>query len=154
MISDTHLESPDDRFLEIYEKNLKDCDLLLHAGDITGIEMLSFLNGEKFESVAGNMDGSDIRASLPGKLTVKANGASIGLIHGWGTPWGIEDRLLKEFQNVDCIVYGHTHAPRNSSKNGILMFNPGTLLDRRFSDVNTFGILRVEKELTGEIVRV
>lgn len=154
VISDTHLTKVHDNFKEIFNKYLKDCDMIIHAGDFVEVELVKFLTEYNFCGVAGNMDVPEIANLLPARRVVEVMGFRIGLIHGWGAPWGIEDKLIREFKDVHCIVYGHTHQPRNGEKNGILMFNPGTPTDRRFTDVLTLGILNVEDKIKGEIIRI
>lgn len=154
VISDTHLIDVTDKFKKIFDKYLSSCDMILHAGDFVGIDLLKFLTGFNFHGVAGNMDFAEVRQLLPEKKIVNADNFRIGLIHGWGAPWGIEDKLIKEFSDVHCIVYGHTHQARNGEKNGIIMFNPGTPVDKRFTDVLTVGIITVEDSIKGEIIRV
>ena len=102
------------------------------------------------------MDRHDVTAKLPSKEIVTIAGYSIGLIHGWGSPWGIEDKIINAFHNVHAIVYGHTHKPANHEKNGVLMFNPGAfsgtfLLGRNRS----VGLLTVDNGgICGEIVSI
>lgn len=154
VISDTHLTRVSDEFRAYFGKYLRSCDMILHAGDFVGIELFKFLSEYNFHGVAGNMDSPEIKNFLPSKKIVEADRFRIGLIHGWGAPWGIEDKLIKEFTDVHCIVYGHTHQARNGERNGILMFNPGTASDRRFTDDLTIGILTVEDQLSGEVIRI
>jgi len=60
-----------------------------------------------------------------------------------------------EFEDVDCIVYGHSHYPANHIRQGVLFFNPGTAFDRRHNVSKTVGILEVgEEAITGRIVAV
>ncbi len=154
VISDTHLTGITKEFKSIFDRHLSSCDMILHAGDFVGIELFNFLSKYNFHGVAGNMDYPEIKNLLPSKKIIEAGRFRIGLIHGWGAPWGIEDKLIKEFSDVQCIVYGHTHQARNGEKNGILMFNPGTPSDRRFTEDLTIGILSVENQLSGEIIRI
>jgi uncharacterized protein len=34
--------------------------------------------------------------------------------------------------NVDAVIYGHSHQPKIETKNGTLFFNPGSAGSRRF----------------------
>jgi putative phosphoesterase len=154
VISDTHLTKVSEDFRKTFQKYLGTCDMILHAGDFVGVELLKFFTDFNFYGVAGNMDLPEVKNLLPQKQVIQAGKFRIGLIHGWGAPWGIEDKLFNEFNDVDCIVYGHTHQARNGKKGEILMFNPGTATDRRFTDDLTFGIITVEDQLSGEIIRI
>jgi putative phosphoesterase len=154
VISDTHLTSVTDTFKNIFDKYLKSCDMIFHVGDFVGLEILKFLTEFNFHGVAGNMDVPEVKQLLPAKKIITVGNFKIGLIHGSGGPWGIEDKLIKEFDDVNCIVYGHTHQARNGERKGILMFNPGTPTDRRFTEALTVGVIHLEDRIEGEIIRV
>ncbi|MBW2649122.1 MAG: metallophosphoesterase family protein [Deltaproteobacteria bacterium] len=59
---------------------------------------------------------------------------------------------MREFEDVECIVYGHTHRAMNEVRDGILLFNPGSPTDQRFAKHNSVGILDVEEQITGRII--
>lgn len=71
----------------------------------------------------------------------------MGLIHGWGSPHGLDDRVGGMFDDVDIIIYGHSHNAQNEVKNGTLFFNPGTAR-------KSYGILTIGREVSGEIVNL
>jgi hypothetical protein len=52
---------------------------------------------------------------------------------------------MKCFQDddVDCIIFGHSHIPYNEFKNNILLFNPGSPTDRRRNEFFSFGLLEL-----------
>jgi putative phosphoesterase len=103
-------------------------------------------------AVAGNMDDHLASQSLPSREIIQAEGARIGLIHGWGAPVGLAGRVAKEFDRVAAIVFGHSHRPHNAVKNGVLLFNPGSV-SRGIMGSGTAGILTVEGgRVSGEIV--
>ncbi len=155
VISDTHLGRPDDRLLAIIRKHFHDADLILHAGDFVDLSVLDAFGDLKVLGVCGNMDPPGVEEEMPAKRVVEVGRFRIGLIHGWGSPVGLEDRLRGVFENVDCIVYGHSHYPVNRVRDGILFFNPGTACDKRWSVSNTIGILEVgEDSITGRIVSI
>ena len=91
---------------------------------------------------------------LPFKYERENQGYRIGLIHGWGSPEGLEERIMGEFLNVDAIVYGHSHKPVNHVREGILLFNPGTATGFSSTGVHTFGILECAKNLRGEVMTI
>jgi uncharacterized protein len=154
VISDTHLPNCDERLDMIFQQYFKDADLILHAGDLVDIRVLDAFNGKRVVAVCGNMDPLAIRDILPDKLILDLGGFRIGLIHGWGAPYNLEDKLLKELGKVDCLVYGHTHRPANVEKDGVLFFNPGTATDSRFGGANTIGIIEIDGKITGRIVEL
>jgi hypothetical protein len=56
-----------------------------------------------------------------------------------------------EFDQVDCVVFGHSHRSLNAVTGGVLMFNPGSA-SGGFIGSGTVGILTVDKEVSGKIV--
>lgn len=155
VISDTHLpvrakKLPDDL---IYR--LKDCDLILHAGDFQDMTALMQIRdlGE-LKAVHGNMDTRELKKELPKKDVIEIGGYKIGITHGSGPPLGLEGRVKSKFEDVDVIVYGHSHKPKNEVIDGILFFNPGSPTDRVFAPFNSFGILKVEDEVKGDIIKL
>lgn len=128
-------------------------DLILHAGDFVCYDVITAL--EEFapvEGVAGNMDTSEISSRLPGKKVVSVGGLKIGLVHGWGAPAGLPEKLRREFEDVDCIVFGHTHHPFQEKVGGIFMFNPGSPTDRRWAASHSIGLLQLGPSLKSEII--
>ena len=145
-----------DYLQEVVDEHFKGVDRILHAGDLVDMEVMELLEEiAPVDAVRGNMDNSSGTRQLPIKKVVTIEGHRIGLIHGWGAPTGIVDRIRKEFDDVKTIIFGHTHTPMNSIMDGILFFNPGSPIDRRFAPYNTIGRLHIEPdELSGEIIRL
>jgi uncharacterized protein len=154
VISDTHLRHYDERLRGIVEEYFRDVEIILHAGDLVALEVLDVFAGKEVKAVCGNMDGDDIRNRLSEKMLIELGGFRIGLIHGWGMPFGLEKKLRKQFDQIDCLVYGHTHHACNRSKDGVLYFNPGSAMDKRFAKKNTIGILDIGDTITGRIIDV
>jgi uncharacterized protein len=144
VIADTH--SPE--FLErlparIFEV-LDGVDLILHAGDIDGVETLAELRRvAPVEAVRGDHDRSlDV---LPVSREIELEGKRIVIVHGQRSHWieepstllwtlslgyyrpnrGLARVLKRRFPNADAIVYGHTHTARAETIDGVLLFNPG-----------------------------
>jgi putative phosphoesterase len=109
----------------------------------------------RVEAVCGNMDHLGLCESLPAKKVIEAGKFRIGLTHGFGAPHGLVDWVRSRFdgENVDAIVFGHSHHAMNEVIDGILFFNPGTATDRRFSHELSIGMLDVDdKGITGRII--
>ena len=98
------------------------------------------------------MDPFEVRTRLPEKTVVEAGPYRIGLIHGWGPSAGLEDRIANEFNNVDAVVYGHSHIAVNHLRNGVLYFNPGTATGYASSGIHSIGILELGDTITGHII--
>ena len=147
VISDTHVTS----FVEIPRQiliTLAKVDLIIHTGDFVTKDVLDGLKrlGE-VKAVRGNLDSEELKQILPEKELLLIEGKRIGIVHGSGSPYGIDDRVRGMFEDVDIIVYGHSHEPKNEIKKGILFFNPGRAR-------NSFGILTIGKEVKGEIINL
>ena len=155
VISDTHMPRTASELPEKLREDFKNCDLILHAGDLTSSEVLKAL--EKIaptKAVYGNMDDPELQDSLPVKEVVKAGRFKIGLIHGSGAPFGLIERVGKEFEGVDVIIFGHSHSPTNVVKKGVLFFNPGSPTDTIFARQTAYGILEINDSIKGEIIKL
>jgi len=154
VLSDTHLYQVTREFVDIYNTYLSDADMIIHAGDIVSPHIVDFLEKNVFHGVQGNMDPLEIKALLPEKKVVKVGNHSLGIIHGWGSAGGLEERILPLFPNVDVIIYGHSHIISNHEKNGVLFFNPGTATGYSAAGVNSIGILEVAETVKGRIIPI
>ncbi len=105
-------------------------------------------------AVKGNMDHGEVARLLPKKRVVDIEGHKIGLIHGWGPPSGITRKVEREFGDVDCVVFGHTHEALIKWHGGKLFFNPGSATDRMFAPKNTVGFLEIGREIIPEVIEV
>ena len=147
VLADTHINR-----LEHLPKKIIDAlstvDWIIHAGDFTDVQLLEELKRlREVKAVHGNMDSKELKTVLPVKEIVEIENKRIGITHGSGGPWGIEERVRKMFESdrIDIIVYGHSHRPQNKVINDILFFNPGKATD-------SFGILTIDGETQGEII--
>jgi putative phosphoesterase len=147
VLADTHADR-----LEYLPKKVIDAlpgvDLVIHAGDFTDLQLFTDLKRLKeVKAVHGNMDSRQLKSILPTKEVIEANGKRIGITHGSGAPWGIEERIRKAFESdrIDIIVYGHSHQAQNKIINDILFFNPGKAAD-------SFGIITIDGEAKAEVI--
>jgi putative phosphoesterase len=157
VLSDTHLPDSGDAhefLLELIADVLAPVDLILHAGDLVAPELLAAFSDYPFHAVRGNMDPPI--SGVPVKKVINVEGFIIGLMHGWGPPDGIEERIEEEFSSVslDCLVYGHTHQPVCQKRDGVLYFNPGSATDRRNMPYHSVGLLEVGQDIRGTIIRL
>ena len=154
VISDTHLREPHSELKKMIEFHFKDVEKIFHAGDFIEQSIAEYLSSQKeLIGVCGNMDSYDIQKAFPEKRVIELGGFKIGLIHGGGSPFGIESRIRVEFHEVDAIVYGHTHAPANHQVKNIFFFNPGSPT-RSFIHKPTLGILHLGEKIEGEIIKI
>jgi len=155
VLSDTHSNGPTDALIRIARGAFSEVSLVIHAGDLTSMAVLDVFSDKEVVSVCGNKDRRPTADFLPEKQILHINGYRIGLVHGSGPPRGIEERVVKCFTDVHCIVYGHTHRPKNCIHNGILLFNPGAFSGTRILKRKpTAGILSIENGISGRIFPV
>jgi len=149
LISDTHIPKAGEKLPDEVLEAARGADLVMHAGDLVEMAVLEKLRAvAPVKAVAGNMDPPEVRSVLPAQLTVEVEGKRIGLIHGWGPPVGIEGRVLSRFSGVDAVAYGHTHKAQAEERKGVLLVNPGSPNDRRFSRRLSYAVLEI---VDGEI---
>ena len=156
VISDTHIpERALDIPKEVYAA-FKDADLILHAGDLITPDVLDILNKIcPVMAVYGNMDNQKVRERLKEKEIITVGSFKIGLIHGRGHPENLISFIKDAFgQKLDIIVFGHSHAPFNEKKEGVLFFNPGSATDTIFSPYRSYGILEINDDIKSQIVRL
>jgi len=147
VISDTHADSIGSIDEKIIEE-LKRVDLVVHAGDITSLKLLNELRDiNEVVAVRGNMDMLEVKKILPEREEFKVGEIKIGVIHGWGSPFGLEEKIRKRFDDVNVIIYGHTHRAKNEWVDDLLLFNPG--MARK-----SYGILKIDETVTGEIINI
>ena len=123
IISDTH-----GLLRKEVENKLKDCDLIVHCGDIGKQEVIDKLSElGKVELIKGNVD-KDIDISLaPKDKIIEVMNKRIYLIHNIAE---LDIDLHKE--NIDIVMYGHSHKAKIYDEEGILYINPGSVGPRRF----------------------
>lgn len=152
IISDTHLPRGNRRLSGACVDHLRAADLILHAGDLITLEVLSELEavGPPVVAVHGNVDGPDVRARLPERRVVDAGGVRIGMVHDAGPARGRLERLRAAFASEGCaaVVFGHSHIPLHErSADGLFeIFNPGSPTDRRRQPRHTMGEATVDAD--------
>ncbi len=159
VVSDTHLfadEAGSNRVELLYDMlkpHFHNVEAVLHSGDLVDLSVVETLKqfGDVF-AVSGNMDPSSVKSSLPEKRIVKLDGFRIGMIHGWGASNDLPQKVRQKFagENVDCIVFGHSHHPYDRIEDGVLLFNPGSPTDKRYASSRNIGILHLEDRIWGE----
>ena len=131
IISDTHVYDRSSALPPQIHRVFSGVDLILHAGDLTSMDVLSELETiAPVEAVAGNIDDMRAIELLGTKKIIETGGCRIGLFHGFGEPLSLPSRVARNFSDdpVSYIVFGHTHTPYNERLNGTLLFNPGTTI--------------------------
>lgn len=107
VISDTHSV-----LLESVENFLKNCDFIIHAGDIGDSMIIERLNRiAKVYAVYGNIDDSKVRLHNPEHQYFMIEDAGILLMHIGGYPpkYNQDSKRLIEKYNPDLFITGHSH---------------------------------------------
>jgi len=157
VISDTHVPDSADGLPPQLYPYLKECDLIVHAGDIVEMSLIKELRKLKeTRAVWGNMDSPEVKQSLPEKILFEVCGKTIGVIHGKGAPVGVLKVVKKAFDKIpDILIFGHSHSPMNEKIDQTLFFNPGSVNDRIFAPYRSFGVIEIEgDQIQSEIVRI
>ena len=124
---------------------LRDADLILHAGDVcTAVVLSELAQYAPVAAVLGNNDGPDV-ADWGAVRTAEFNldGLRVAMLHDSGPSSGRLARMRRAFPATDLVVFGHSHIPLDQSGYGLRIFNPGSPTDRRRQPHGTFGVLQV-----------
>ncbi|HEU0104783.1 MAG TPA: metallophosphoesterase family protein [Vicinamibacteria bacterium] len=133
VISDTH-----DLLRPEALRALRGSDLILHAGDICGPDVLQALRAiAPVIAVRGNNDQGPWADALPETTVVKLGSLSALMVHDIKTlrPGAVRD--------VQVVISGHSHQPKKETRDGVLYFNPGSAGPRRFTLPISIGRLLV-----------
>ena len=134
LIADTHGYLPPE-----VEGIFREVDLILHAGDIGSAVVVHGLEAiAPVLAVRGNMDNGPWAQDLPLRLSVRAGGMQIHLIHDL-------EQLRPQPPAGDhvAVVAGHTHRARIEQTNGVLYVNPGSAGSPRYGEEASVAILVV-----------
>lgn len=143
LISDTHgLLRPD------VHAALEGVELILHAGDVGGSEILDELRIiAPVKAVYGNTDAA-WEPGMVQSLDLVLGGIKVHVSHGHelGRP---KAAALAAAYDADVIVYGHTHVQRVERVGGRLVVNPGAAGARRFDLMPSVARLVIEDGVAG-----
>src|SRR5262249_28611649 len=126
---------------------LAGCD---HAGDVGSSDVLARLGAlAPVHAVRGNVDHGAWSANLPVTQRIEIDGFRIYVVHI------LTELDLQAADNVDAVIYGHSHQPKIETKNGTLLFNPGSAGPGRCRLPITVGRMTAEHgKLRPEIVEL
>ena len=130
---------------------LQGSDFILHAGDIGDPQILDKVTKiAPVTAVCGNVDREAWARKIPATNVLEIGGVSIYVVHILQ-----ELDLNPEAAGFAAVVCGHSHLPKQESKNGVLYFNPGSAGPRRFTLPTTVGkLLLREGKISGEIIEL
>lgn len=118
--------------------------LVLHAGDFTSETVLDAIQSraDRFLAVHGNADDQRVTERLPQARVTVEGGVRIAMTH---TQRGGDDglRYFARERAADVVVSGHTHRPRATWIDDVLLLNPGSHREPRGGH-RTYATLSVE----------
>jgi len=146
VISDTHgLLRPE------AVATLQGSDYIIHAGDVGDPAILKRLKEiAPVTAVRGNVDRGSWAKKILETNVLEINGLSIYVLHDLN-----QLDLNPEAAGFSAVVSGHSHMPKQETKNGVLYFNPGSAGPKRFKLPVTVGRIRIQDgKLQGEILQI
>ena len=155
IISDTHLPRGSRALPAECVERLRGADLVVHAGDLSRLEVLHHLRSlnQRLVAVYGNVDDDQVRAALPERALVAAGSKRIAVVHDAGPAAHRLRRLHMRFPQADAVIFGHSHSPLHErSGDGFQIFNPGSPTDRRRQAHHTMGVCHAGAELEFQLI--
>jgi uncharacterized protein len=145
VLADTHLHDGDLPGRDLPEQaweRIRQCDVVLHAGDVLEAGTLRRLEEVATTyAVLGNNDRTLV-GRLPETRELRLAGVSVAMIHDSGRRAGRPARVRRRFPKADIVVFGHSHVPCDEvGVDGQILFNPGSATTRRSQPECTLGEL-------------
>jgi putative phosphoesterase len=134
---------------------VRDADVVLHAGDWVDVDLLDELESRATRLVAcwGNNDGTELRRRLPERADATLGGLRFTVVHETGSATGREARMAREYPDTDVLVFGHSHIPWDTTtKTGLRLINPGSPTDRRRQPFCTYMTATVHSAALSDVV--
>ncbi len=141
VVSDTHGELD-----ERVAREAADCDVVVHAGDVGGRDVLDALRPLAGELIAvrGNndvrekwpMSDWEFLEALPWEARLALPGGELVVVHGhrYGYPGRCHARMRRDYPDARLVVYGHSHLMCSDRSESPWILNPGAA-----GRVRTFG---------------
>jgi putative phosphoesterase len=132
-------------------KALGGAELIIHAGDLGGPEVLAALERlAPVQAVRGNVDKGEWAKELPLSRVVEVGDLKLYILHELFTL-----DLDPAAAGLAAVIFGHSHRPHQERRDGVLYLNPGSAGPRRFTLPVTLAMLTVEGNgLAGEFIRL
>ncbi len=110
---------------EVLTDQLAGASLIIHAGDVGGVEILRRLKMiAPVKAVHGNVDSG--LEDLPSKDMFQFEGKTFYLIHAID-----QLDISPQSAGVDYLIYGHSHRPKLERKGDLVYLNPGSCGPKR-----------------------
>lgn len=134
LIADTHVPKRARELPQQVWDEVERADVVIHAGDWVDVALLDELEqrSRRLVGVYGNNDHGVLRERLPEVAWVELGGVQLAVVHETGPAKGREQRCAADYDDVDVLVFGHSHIPWDTTaESGLRLLNPGSPTDRR-----------------------
>jgi len=135
-------------------KALRGCDHIIHAGDVGSPEIVEHLSTvAPVTAVRGNVDKGAWSRRLSETEVLELDGVFIYVLHDLA-----QLDLNPKAAGFVAVVSGHSHVPKQETRDGVLYFNPGSAGPRRFKLPVSIGKLVLEdgrakdRRVLGELI--
>lgn len=143
IISDTH-----GLLREEVIEHLKQCEFIIHAGDINKQEIIDQLEAiAPLIVVRGNNDKGEWAEALPLSKKITLGSLKFFVVHN-------KKDIPKDLEDTNIVVFGHSHKYTKQQIDGVTYINPGSCGKRRFDLPITMAILSYTDEGTFNIEQV
>jgi putative phosphoesterase len=110
---------------------------IIHAGDVGSPEILEKLAAiAPVTAVRGNIDKAAWSRKLAETAVLELDGVCIYVLHDLA-----QLDLKPKAAGFAAVISGHSHVPKQETRDGVLYFNPGSAGPRRFKLPVTVGKL-------------
>ena len=150
VLGDTHLLRGDARsrlgpVLDLFRR--AKVDLILHTGDTGALALLRDLEAiAPVAAVRGNADPVETLDALPDRVLIHAGARSILLLHGHLGKTAVSTARRAASDEIDLLVFGHSHQPLIDREGHTILFNPGSPTERRWNPHFGIGLITVTDE--------
>jgi putative phosphoesterase len=129
-------------------------DVVVHAGDWVDVSLLDAIEARsRLIGCYGNNDGQLLRARLPEVARAGLEGVRLAVVHETGSSTGRDERMAAAYNDVDVLVFGHSHIPWDTTaSSGLRLLNPGSPTDRRRQPMCTYMTAHVDDGTIHDVV--
>lgn len=155
LLADTHLPKRAKDLPAAVWEEVERADLTIHAGDWVDVSLLDECEARarRLVGVWGNNDHGVLRERLPEVARVEVEGVRFGVVHETGPSKGREERCSAAYDDLDVLVFGHSHIPWDSTTTtGLRLLNPGSPTDRRRQPFCTYLTVTVDDGSLHDVV--
>jgi putative phosphoesterase len=124
---------------------------IIHAGDIGSPEIIPALERiAPVTAIRGNIDTQQWARRFAETEVVELEGFHIYVIHD-ANALDLNPRAA----GFAAVISGHSHQPKQETKDGVLYFNPGSAGPRRFKlPVSVGRLVTADGKMSGEILEI